>query len=306
MKPLQSISASLVLLASFSPLGGALSYAQTQIDGVITTDTVVPVRVINAPASNITTSTSAPVTSTTSETARVDPHQDFCISVITGFPNDDQVSRYQFFKLTDELAVDADPEFVRALQAYQGDPLPTDIPVLDVIETIANPVLRQAAPEIVVASMHHLIDFNQKCDPYLVGQISSLTAFDATLKDSDIVIAEDALYLRQILLDSLSRLGVDNSAVHKTAALNYSNALVRSRDAIEFQAYEDDVSDVEAIFMNDLDGRLARSNDIINSEIDREAFGDAVTLSNDLIADLKRKEKEQGLRTLSRILNRRF
>lgn len=265
---------------------------------------------LNAAAQTVSTVETGAVTSTstanTIEVARIDPHQDFCISVITGFPNDDQVSRYQFFKLTDELAVDADPEFVRALQAYEGDPLPTDIPVLDVIETIANPVLRQAAPEIVVASMHHLIDFNQKCDPYLVGQISSLTAFDATLKNSDVVIAEDALYLRQILLDSLSRLGVDDNPVHKTAALNYSNALVRSRDAIEYQAYDNEISDVEAIFMDDLDGRLAQSNDIINSELDRETLGDAVNLSNELVNDLRRKQKDEDLRTLSRILNRTF
>lgn len=232
------------------------------------------------------------------------PHQDYCISVISGFPNEDQVSRYQFFKLTDELAIDADPGFITALQAYEQNPLPSDIPVLDVIETIANPVLRQAAPEVIVASMHHLIDFNQKCSPYLEGQISSLTAFDMTLTDSDIVIAEDALYLRQILLDSLARLGVEENPVHKVAALNYSNALVLARDTIEFKAYEDDVSDVEAIFMSDLDGRLARSNDLINGEIDREILGDAVTLSDDLIDDLRRKQKEENVRTLARILNR--
>ena len=283
MARLLSIISGLACMVSLSALTAGGAYAQADDAGETTSTTV-----------------------TGTETARVDPHQDFCISVITGFPNDDQVSRYQFFKLTDELAVDADPEFVRALQAYEGDPLPTDIAVLDVIEAIANPVLRQAAPEIVVASMHHLIDFNQKCDPYLVGQISSLTAFDATLKNSDVVIAEDALYLRQILLDSLSRLGVDNSPVHKTAALNYSNALVRSRDAIEYQAYDNDISEVESIFMDDLDGRLAQSNDIINSELNRETLGDAVNLSNELVNDLRRKQKDEDLRTLSRILNRTF
>jgi len=240
----------------------------------------------------------------TNVAARTDVNQNFCIDVITGFPNDDQVSRYQFFKLTDELALDSDIEFKRALMAYEQDPIPTDIPILDVVELIANPVLRQAAPEVVVASMHHLIEFNGRCAPYVMGQISSLTAFDPTLTDSDIVIAEDALYLRQILLDSLARLGASESPIHKVAVLNYTDALVRSRDAIEFQAYENDVSDVEALFMSDLDGRLARSNDLINNEIDREILGDAVNLSDDLIGDLKRKQKEEGVRTLARILNR--
>ena len=239
----------------------------------------------------------------TNAVANTDDNQDFCIAVITGFPNDSQVSRYQFFKLTQELSVDATSDFRQALLAYQGDPLPSDIPVLDVIEIIANPVLRQAAPEMVVASMYHLIDFNHKCRPYLGGQIASLTAYDKTLIESDIVIAEDALYLRQILLDALSRLGADNNPIHKVAMLNYSDALVRSRDTIEFIAYEDEVSDLESIFMEDLDDRLAKSNDIINNEIDREILGDAVTLSDDLIDDLKRKQKEEDLRTLARILN---
>jgi len=223
MARLLSIISGLACMVSLSALTAGGAYAQAG-DAAETTTVLTPrapVAIVNS--SDVATTTSTTVTGT--ETARVDPHQDFCISVITGFPNDDQVSRYQFFKLTDELAVDADPEFVRALQAYEGDPLPTDIAVLDVIETIANPVLRQAAPEIVVASMHHLIDFNQKCDPYLVGQISSLTAFDATLKNSDVVIAEDALYLRQILLDSLSRLGVEDSPVHKILMLWYVRAM---------------------------------------------------------------------------------
>ena len=237
-------------------------------------------------------------------TPQTDPNQDFCINVITGFPNDDQVARYQFFKLTDELAVDAEPDFTRALMAYEQDPLPTDIPVIDVIELIANPVVRQAAPEVVVASMNHLIDFNLRCEPYLVGQISSLTAFDASLSDSDIVIAEDALYLRQILLESLARLGASESPSHQLAVLNYSDALVRSRDEIEFKAYENDVSDVEAIFMSDLDGRLARSNDIINNEIDREILGEALYLNEDLLDDIKRQRRADGIRTLNRILNR--
>ena len=263
---------------------------------------------INAPTVNavstVEASTINALSSTQNAVANTDAYQDFCISVITGFPNDDQVARYQFFKLTDELAEDAGADFKQILTAYQDEPLPTDIPVLEVIELIANPVLRQAAPEVVVASMYYLIDFKQKCDPYVGGQIASLKAFDSSLINSDIVIAEDALYLRQILLDSLSRLGAETDETHRVAMLNYSEALVRSRDAIEFQAYEDDVSDIESLFMEDLDGRLAKSNDIINNEIDREILGDAITISDDLIEDLKRKQKEEDLRTLARILNR--
>lgn len=255
-----------------------------------------------SPAADVSLALNAPTPP--QDIAISDPYQDYCITVITGFPNDDSVARYQFFKLTEDLSVDATPAFVQILAAQDTGNFSADTPVLDIIETIANPVLRQAAPQIVIEAMHHLIDFNVKCEPYISGQVASLTAFDSSLKDSDIIIAEDALYLRQILLDSLVRLGADEDPIRKIEIDGYSNALVRARNAIEFKAYDDDVSDIESLFMEDLDGRLARSNDIINNEIDREVLGDAVILSNDMIENLKRKQKEENVRTLARILNR--
>ena len=151
---LGAVGLSAVLLAS-------TSYAQTS--NQVVNQAVPAVVTIDSPA------LSAP-NYDQNAVATTDVNQDYCIAIITGFPNEDQVSRYQFFKLTDELAVDVDPDFKAALIAHRGDPFPEDIPVLDVIEVIANPVLRQAAPEVVVSAMHHLIDFNQKCDPYLSDQ----------------------------------------------------------------------------------------------------------------------------------------
>lgn len=241
---------------------------------------------------------------TDSPAATYDPHQGFCISVITGFPNDSHVSRYQFFKLTNDLAEDASPEFISTLKTYESEPITADTPVLDVIENIANPVLRQAAPQIIIGSMNHLIDFNQKCKSHVDGQINSLSAFDPKLTEADPIIAEDALYLRQILLDSLSRAGADQNPTHIAIIATYNDGLIRTRDHIEFTSYAEDVSNVEALFMQDLDGRLARSNDIINSEIDREALGDAVLLSDDLNDSLRRKQKENDIRTLLQILSR--
>jgi len=40
-------------------------------------------------------------------------------------------------------------------------------PVLAVIEDIANPVLRQAAPAVIVSSMNYLVDFAVACDVYI-------------------------------------------------------------------------------------------------------------------------------------------
>lgn len=233
------------------------------------------------------------------------PSPERCITAMSGFPNDDMVARYQFFRLTQELAVDATPEFNQMLKAYGSDDVRADTPILDIIEIVANPVLRQAAPEIVVGAMGHLIDFAQQCRPYVDGQAQSLIAFRPDLENADLVIREDALFLRQILLDSLARQGADSDPVHGLVWNAYSRALVYTRDAIEFEAYADEVGELEALYMTDLDGRLAKSNDVINAEMNRETLDDAIALSDDMNREAKRRQKEQNIFTLIRILGGR-
>jgi hypothetical protein len=230
--------------------------------------------------------------------------QDYCISMMSDFPSDDHLPRYQFFRLTEELSRDVTPELRQLLTQYGEKDIQPNTPILEIIEAMANPVLRQAAPEIVVAYMGQLMDFSDSCAPFISGQVNSLQAFDGSLVDGDVVIMEDALYLRQILSDSLSRLDADQDPYLGYAAAQYANDLVRTRDDIEYTAFVDDIDNLEALYMEDLDGRLARSNDIINSEIDREALGDAITLSDDMNDDLRRKSKEERIYTLLRILSR--
>ena len=230
------------------------------------------------------------------------PSQQYCNTIMAGFPNDDHVARYQFFRLTQDMAQDATPEFRAALAQYGDADVTAETPILDVIEAIANPVLRQAAPEMVIGYMEHLIDFESRCETYLTGQIDSLKAYDSDLVWEDPIIAEDALFLRQVLGDSLDRAGASNDPVHSYASVQYAQALISTRDNMEFQAFESDIDELETLYMTDLDGRLARSNDIINEEVDREVLGDSVTLSDDLNKDLKSKENQKTLYTLARIL----
>lgn len=234
---------------------------------------------------------------------RADSSQEFCITVMSGFPDDGHLARYQFFRLTQEMAKGSSPEYKAAMNAFAKGDISDDAPIMDIIEDIANPVLRQAAPELAIANMAHLIDFAERCESYVSGQISSLKSFDNTLSQSDIVIQEDALYLRQVLSDSLFRLDANTHDVHRYAVNNYSDSLVLMRDDIEFEAYNSEIDDLEALYMVDLDGRLARSNDLINSEINRETLGDAVTLSKDLDEAERQKRKQSALQTLFRILN---
>jgi len=239
------------------------------------------------------------------ETAMPAPaqNQDRCISQMAEFPTDDPTARYQFFKLVTDVAYGANGQ-TRALMDHYGNPaVETGTPVLSVIEDIANPVLRQAAPEIIVSSMNYLVDFAQACEVYIKGQTDSLVAFDASLSDSELnaAIAEDALFLRQILSESFSRLGADSDPDWANASRGYSGSLVAQRDAVEFAAFDSEIAELETLFMDDLDGRLARSNDVINSEMDREVLGDAVQLSNDMSEAAREQAKQQRLYRLLRI-----
>jgi len=244
----------------------------------------------------------APLISTTINHPRNDP--DYCINTMAEFPTDNHEIRYQFFRLTEEMARDMTPNFRQALKQYGDNRFVSDRPMLKAIEDIANPVLRQAAPEITIANMAYVIDFASICEPVLTGQISSLKAFFSALKDAEFnaVIVEDSLFLRQILSDSLFRLGADKDSLYSASINQYANALVKTRDEVEFSTFEAELGDLEAVYMNDLDGRLKRSNDIINEEMDREILGDSVALSDSMNKAEKEKAKQRQVYTLIRIL----
>jgi len=237
------------------------------------------------------------------EQAAAGQNQDRCISQMAEFPTDDPTARYQFFKLIRDMAYGADAQS-RALFDHYGQPaVQIGTPVLSAIEDIANPVLRQAAPEVIVSSMNYLVDFAETCEVYIEGQTESLLAFDHELANPELntAIAEDALFLRQILSESLSRLGADTDAQWAQVAVQYSRSLVTQRDAVEFSAFETDIAELETLFMDDLDGRLARSNDVINSEMDREILGDSITLARQMNEDAKKKAREDRLYRLLRL-----
>ncbi len=229
---------------------------------------------------------------------------DYCINIMADFSSDDPEVRYQFFRLTQELGRDVTPEYRAALAAYGDGEVSADTHILDVIENIANPVLRQAAPGLTVSNMAYLADFAAICEPFITGQINSLEAYDAALTDVEFnaVIIEDALFLRQILSDSMYRLGANEDPAHGTATAEYAQALITTRDQAEFTSFEAELDGLEVLFMTDLDGRLKRSNDVINEEIDREVLGDSIALSDSINQREKDRAKEIQRRTLWRIL----
>jgi hypothetical protein len=222
-------------------------------------------------------------------------NQERCITILTGFPDIGYEERYQFFRLIEEMGVDATPAFRRALSHYGEGEVPAETPIPEVIEMIANPVLRQAAPSLAVAQMGHLIAFSKTCERFISGQVASLKAYDSALGTAELntVIGEDALFLRQVVADALYRLEADKDPLHSDAVITYARSLVSARNNIEFASFESEVDQIEALFLSDLDGRLARSNDIINNEMSAESIASAILLAD----DLNDSAREQARRT---------
>ena len=230
-------------------------------------------------------------------------NQEHCITVLTGFPDTNHQERYQFFRLVQLMGADATPEFRAAIRAFGDGTVAADTPIIDVIDVISNPVLRQAAPEIAVSHMGHLIEFSQTCGDFLAGQTDSLSVYDSGLNEVGFnqVIAEDALFLRQVLADALYRQNADSDPVHSGVVIGYARSLVLARNDIEFAGFDSEVDQIEALFLNDLDGRLARSNDIINNEMSAESIAAAISLSRDLNKSAAEKATQERQRDLLRI-----
>lgn len=225
-----------------------------------------------------------------------------CVVMMSGFPDDSPESRYVFFRLSQELAKDVTPELSQLMADYmvenEARRLPADWPMLDVIDDIADPVLRQAAPVQTVASMAHIAYFNALCGPFVQGQIDSLLAFNSDFDATDVMIREDALYLRQILAEALDRLGASDTM----AAQAYALSLVIERDDIEYIGFEDEIGELETLYMGDLDTKLSRSNDAVNEGINVETFQDAVAMANDMNDQARERAQAQRLYSLVRIL----
>ena len=210
--------------------------------------------------------------------------QETCLASIAGFPDETATIRYQFFKLIHAMTADATPDFLAALDHFGDGQINPALPIPEAIDGLANPVTRQAMPSLTVAQFSHLFNFSNLCGGFIDGQLESLIAFDEALSHSEFneVISEDALFLRQLLLDALFRLDADKDPIHGPAVQKEAVQLVRTRDKIEYAAFDASVEELESFYMGDLDGRLAKINDVINGEMDRETLDASVEMAKDM------------------------
>lgn len=190
--------------------------------------------------------------------AQTAPAEIDCIAQMSALAGGDPEGRHQLFLLVQEIGRGATPDMVDVLSTYGLGSVDPETPVMDVIETIANPVLLQAAPGATVGQMGHLIRFSQSCAVPLDGQIAALEALMPSLGAPAYrqPIQEDALFIRSILLDALYRLEADRDSRHGQTIADYQRDLVSQRDEMEFAAFEAEIAQLEADFAGDLESRL--------------------------------------------------
>lgn len=232
--------------------------------------------------------------------------QQFCLERMSGFPVNDPAGRYQFFILTETVGMDVDAATMQSLQHFGQPALPPDVPIVEVIEGIANPVTLQAQPSLTVAQTVALIDFAQTCEPYIRGQIESLAAIEPSFSDPtfNVTIREDALYLRQMAGEALARLDAHTDPVHGVTIAGYDASLLYLRNEIEFSAFESELGDLEGLYLADLDQKLALVNDQINGDMDREVLDSSIMISKDMSEASEKERRRRMTQTLFRILQR--
>lgn len=219
-----------------------------------------------------------------------------CIALMEGFPNDSLASRYQFYRLIQDMSRGMTGDVRAAVDAYGEGTVPADAPVMDTIEQITNPVLRQAAPATTVAQLSHLIGFGTECADFIDGQVTGLAAADPSLNEPEfnLAIGQDALFLRQILLDSLYRLGADSDPQHGAVIAAYQRGLVSLRDDMEFAAFDAELAELEALAMGDLGDRLDVANASVNDGMYDDSTTSAVRLAKDM-SDAARRDSQQRM-----------
>lgn len=231
---------------------------------------------------------------------------EICIQQMAGFPDSSPQARYQFYRLVQASAVGADAGLLDALAAYGGGGISADTPMIETVEEIANPVMRQAAPQLIVAQMAHLIGFAQDCAPYIDGQVRAYVATDPGLADPQYnrEIGEDALFLRSVLLDTLYRLEADADPHFGAAVSRYQRSIVTQRDEIEFAAFDSELAELEAIALGDLGDRLDMANASVNDTLDQGQLDAAIGLSRDMSEAYQRESRARMAQVFIEILGR--
>lgn len=227
-------------------------------------------------------------------------NSDLCIRMMAGFPDESLVNRYQFYRLIDMMEDGADSGVNAALEHFGAKNSLGQETVVDVVRNLSDPVMLQSAPRYTVGNAAQLIEYAQQCRPFISAQIASIEVAEPSVTDPlfEEQLAEDAVYLRALVVQSLESVSAQIHPVHGPAVLRYQNATVNIRNEAEFVGFAAELDSLSLETLVELDEKLVLHQDVIEDDIDKEV----VSSSNQMVQSMNQSSKEESDRKVNYIM----
>lgn len=225
---------------------------------------------------------------------------EYCLSVMAGFPDDAQ-SRFTFYHLVELLHEGADPGIYASLDAYSSDSVAAETPVVDVLDYIANPVMRQALPGSVLAHLNHLVKFDRKCGAFIQSQKQTLAVVDPSVMHRDFrgSVLQDALFLRQVMIEAFYQMSAHEDPVHREAVLSLgrsADALRANKNVEAFGEELDELLDEVLLEYNDL--RENQRFAVLDDSLQREQ----VRSDQEMLNQMNKGARTQGYENIAQTI----
>lgn len=221
---------------------------------------------------------------------------EYCAQMMSGFPNTEMQNRYHFFTLVNHLTEGYTEDLDAAVVQFSNYPLEAGTPVVDVIEEIVDPVLRQADPTFGLSQVRHLIQFGQTCREFTSSQLNAIELMhpEFTEPEFQLGIVEDALFIRSVLSDALRELRAHEDPVHGRPVLSYERETEMLRDTAERTLVKRDMDNLYAEFEEDIEQRFAMVESTDVGTTDTEATSTAVKTWKDLNNASRRERRAEA------------
>lgn len=320
----------LALTLALSAGAGVTAAAQTEAD-VNPVETVITAPPIQTPEAAAPTVTAPPFTATapqapsasaplpalqpqtvplqaTSLSDLAPVNSQFCTQMMTGFPDESLVNRYQFFRLIQSMKSGVDSD-MRAGLSHYGEKVDLSTEnVVDTVQNLSDPVVLQSSPAFALSNASHLIRYAEECNGFISSQISAIEYAEPSVKEASMeeILAEDAVFLRALIVQSMETLSAGDHPVYGPAMRRYEGATIYIRNEAEFIGFEAELDALTAETISEIDDKLALHLSMVEGDINNES----ISTSSDMLESMNKTSKQESHRgvynTLYRILNSRY
>jgi hypothetical protein len=211
-------------------------------------------------------------------------YSDLCINMMRDFPDDTLVNRYQLFRLIEMMEVGVDSGVSDALTHFgMKNSLGTET-VVEITQNLSDPVMLQSQPRYSIGNAAQLIGYAKHCKPFIASQVASIEAAEPSVNDGlfQEQLAEDSVYLRALVIQSLESVSADKHALHGPAVKRYADGTIWIRNEAEFAGFEAELDALSIDALTDLDQKLMIHRDVVEEEADKEIMSSSSEMVNSM------------------------